>query len=94
MEHDPPIESLDALLAELDYIDHEHPDVAVSHESGWTLSAFPSGRLIYENVEDLDIPPRQLFLDRAARNGLFRLVAAGEFERIEAYRWEAYVSPA
>jgi hypothetical protein len=29
----------------------EHPDIAVSHESGWTLSAFPSGLLVRENVE-------------------------------------------
>lgn len=92
MESNPPVDALDALLAELDYIDPEHPDVAVSHESGWTLSAFPSGRLIYENVEDLGLPARQLFADRAAARDLFRLVAAGDLELIEAERWEAYVS--
>lgn len=92
MESNPPIDALDALLAELDYIDQEHPDVAVSHESGWTLSAFPSGRLIYENVENLDLPARQVFADRAAARGLFGFLAAGDVERLEAERWEPYVS--
>jgi hypothetical protein len=42
---------LPTLVAELDaYEDDEHPDIAVSHESGWTLSAFPSGLLVWENV--------------------------------------------
>lgn len=92
MESNPPIDALDALLAELDYVDQEHPDVAASHESGWSLSAFPSGRIIYKNVEDLDLPARQLFADRTTARGLFRLVATGDLERLEAERWEAYVS--
>ena len=42
---------IDPVLAELDTpIDEEHPDVAFSHETEWTLSAFPSGLLVWENV--------------------------------------------
>jgi hypothetical protein len=44
MERDPPTPALDALIRELDAAeDDEHPDVAVQHESGWSLSAFSSG---------------------------------------------------
>jgi len=42
MEIDPTPERLDALVRDLDEIeDDEHPDVAVAHESGWSLSALP-----------------------------------------------------
>ena len=40
MESDPPVEAVRDLVEELAGADVEHPDVAVSHESGWTLSAF------------------------------------------------------
>ena len=90
MESSAPFEALDALLDELDYVDDEHPDVAVSHESGWGLSAFPSGRLIYENVEDLAQQPRQIVVDRRVMKELFRSLAAGDLERLEAETWQPY----
>jgi hypothetical protein len=53
MDRDPPLEALDALILELgEPDDPEHPDVAVQHETGWTLSAFGSGLILWENVED------------------------------------------
>jgi hypothetical protein len=51
MERDPPIARLRELLQSLDIDDKEHPDVALTHESGWCLSAFPSGLLVWENDE-------------------------------------------
>jgi len=42
----------DELVLELDApADPEHPEVAVTTESGWTLSAFPSGQVGFEKVE-------------------------------------------
>jgi hypothetical protein len=88
MEADPPLESLDLLLGELETSDPEHPDVAVSHESGWTLSVFPSGRVIYENVEDLGQQPRQLVLDRSLVMILCRALVAGDLARLESEDWQ------
>lgn len=83
-------ELLSELLGELDYKDDEHPDVAVAHESGWGLSAFRSGRLIYENVEDLAQEARQIVVDRRVMRDLFRSLAAGDLERLEAQDWLPY----
>ncbi len=32
--------------------DAEHPDVALRHESGWCLSYFHGGLMVFENVEE------------------------------------------
>ncbi len=50
MESDPPVEAVRDLVEELARADVEHPDVAVSRESGWTLSAFVGGRLVWQSV--------------------------------------------
>jgi hypothetical protein len=78
------------LLAELDaYDDDEHPDVWVSYR-GWTLSAFSSGLVIWEN--DVDEAPRHLrdvSRDRLAE--LMHLCATGQFDELESLPWrEAY----
>lgn len=89
MEQEPPIDTIPALLAEVKDADGEHMNVAVSHESGWTLSVFRDGRLVWENVEGDEEPghlenvPR----DKAAR--LCTLVAMGELEEIAAQPWNA-----
>lgn len=92
MERDPPFAALDALVEELDQQDDEHPDISVSHESGWSLSAFPSGRLLYENVEDLAQQPRQIVVDRSALGDLLRALAMGDLQRLESEAWQPYES--
>ena len=47
-ESNPPLTRLRELVSQLDLEDAEHPDVAVSHDSGWTLSAFPDGLVVWE----------------------------------------------
>ncbi len=44
------------LLNSLAADDPEHPDVSLSHESGWCLSAFSGGLVVFENVESGDGP--------------------------------------
>lgn len=56
---DPTSEQLRALLDELELVDDEHPDVSVTHESEWCLSAFSSGLVMFENVAG-DGEPRHL----------------------------------
>jgi len=40
-----------SVLREVRAADAEHPDVALSHESGWCLSYFHGGLMVFENVE-------------------------------------------
>lgn len=43
---------LEVLLQQLQEADEvEHPDVSLIHESGWSLSAYPNGTLLWENLE-------------------------------------------
>lgn len=52
----PDISVIKNVLDELDEpLDPEHPDVALSHESGWTLPAFSGGLVIWENVETVSL---------------------------------------
>ena len=78
----------DALLDELDVVDPEHPSVAVSHESGWTLGAFPGDRLTFENVE-ADGPPRHMVASRPQMRSLFAALARGDLGAVEAMPWKA-----
>ena len=90
MEADPPLDRLAALISELDALeDDEHPDVAVGHESGWTLSAFPSGLVVWENVEEDDDPPAR-HMDGVTRERLlelFHMIATGDLETVERQQW-------
>ncbi len=67
--------------------DDEHPDVSLTHENGWSLSAFPSGELLWllwENLDEPDAQPRQISgvaKDEVLR--LFGLLAKGETTEIE-----------
>jgi hypothetical protein len=77
---------LEALLTELDVTDPEHPSVALSHESGWTLAAFPSGLLTFENVEE-DGPARHIVTSRGQMQALFAALADGDLVAVEAIEW-------
>jgi len=50
-EDNPPVESLSDLYDELLSTDDEHPDVSVIHDdSGWCVSAYRSGLLVFEHL--------------------------------------------
>jgi hypothetical protein len=87
MDSDPPERELDALIEELDWVDAEHPDVAVAHDSGWTLSASAGGQVILENVEDQLGVARQTVVSRTELRELFRSLAVGDLRRVEAEDW-------
>jgi hypothetical protein len=78
------------LLAELDddTDDAEHPDVAVSTESGWTLSAFHAGHLIWENVETDRAPRHRVGLSRTEQLRLLTLLAHGDLDEVERADWQ------
>ena len=76
------------LVAELDASDDvEHSDVAVADDAGWTLSAYPSGLVVWENVEEGG--PRHLAgVSREQVVTLFRYVA-GDLASVEAQPWQS-----
>jgi hypothetical protein len=79
-----------ALVAELDaYEDDEHPDVSVSDSYGWTLSAFPSGLVVWENIEDADeTGPRHLRgVTREQLAALFTAFGEGGTDEVERLAW-------
>ena len=89
MEADPSAERIDALIAELEQVDPEHPDIAISDETGWTLSAFPDGRVLWENVEDADTPPRWMRgVQREHLRRLFGQLADGDVAAVDSEPWE------
>ncbi|MFD3513706.1 hypothetical protein [Streptomyces sp. NPDC058657] len=68
-----------------------NPEVSLTHGSGWSLTAFAGGLMLWENVEEAEEgTAHALTLDdvekeEAAR--LFTLLAAGEVEQIAALAW-------
>ena len=88
---------LDSLLAELDEPrDDEHPDVAISHDdTAWCLSAFQTGLLVWENVEDDDPRTRHMTdVPRAAVRRAMLMVAEGRLADVEKLAWQPGYGPA
>ena len=89
-EPDPPVERLRTLLQELDtqIEDIEHPDVSLTHETEWCLSAFPSGLLVWENLEAGDANPRHMKgVPRDKVLALWLKLAGGDIAAVEAQPW-------
>lgn len=83
----PPLDRMREVLSELDGDDDdEHPSVSLSHESEWTLSAFPDGLVIWENVEE-DVARHMLHISRDKVLSLWTKIAAGQIDEIEREPW-------
>ena len=81
---------LHSLLAELDErtTDDEHVSVSVRRPDGWCVGAYASGLVLLENVEDLTIEPRHLYVrDRAGACRLLTLLARGDLAALEREPW-------
>lgn len=86
---EPTPEGIDAVLAELDGpVDDEHPDVSPSHDSERCLSAFPSGLLVWENVEEDDEPRHMTGVRRDDVRRLWSALAIGDLATIDAEDWQ------
>ena len=100
-EDNPPVERLREILQELDVHDPEHPDCWLVHrETGWTLSAFSSGLLIWANdggpdpsrdpEPDLIGYPGDRHMKGVSREKVLELwlkLAAGDIAAVEAEPW-------
>ncbi|MFF4061667.1 hypothetical protein ACFYZ8_40285 [Streptomyces sp. NPDC001668] len=51
------------LLAELKNADHEHFDIVLVHESGWSLSVYPDKAVVWENVINTASRPCEFTFD-------------------------------
>jgi hypothetical protein len=67
--------------------DIEHPDVAVAHESGWSVSLFSSGTIVLENVEDGQSQPVHAYGGRDEQLVAATAVAAGCAELLADWPW-------
>lgn len=78
------------ILDSLDQEDAGEEDVSLVHESGWTLTLFQSGILVYENLNrPIEAHPR--FLATGTREealGYWRLLAAGKLTELDALPWQ------
>lgn len=83
------VDALPALVAELDDADGEHTDVTVQHESGWALSAYQTGLVIWGNVEaDADVG-QLTGVSRAEMVELFTYLVNGDIEAVASRPWDA-----
>ena len=86
---EPGPETMRRVLDGLVEADDEHPDVSMTHESGWCLSAFRGGLLVWENPDDDSLGPgemREVAREEILR--LFGLLAAGDVAAVEALPWQ------
>ena len=92
VERNPSIARLRELLQSLEIDDHEHPDVALKHETDWCLSAYPGGLLVLENVEADEGNARHMrCVPRERVLGLWLALALalaqGDLAAVEAEPW-------
>lgn len=92
-EHTPPRLRMSQLLEELDAHDTEHPDVSLTHESGWSLSVYASGLVVLENAEDDEGPFHMEALSRTAALRLWELLAEGSLDALRTDDWIAGYGP-
>jgi hypothetical protein len=88
VEKSPTVDRMEAILAELDLPDPEHPDTWLTHASGWTLDAHETGLLIWEDTES-DEPPRHMTgVARATVLALWVKLSQGRIDEIDREPWQ------
>lgn len=88
MESDFPVGRFPDLLDELTAADLEHPGVAVTHESEWSLAVYRSGLVVLENLEGGD-PRHKGPVGREECLALMAAVAEGRIDEVRAGVWRA-----
>jgi hypothetical protein len=82
------------ILKELERPDSEHPDVSLTHESGWTLSIFEKGLVTWEDLEaDANDPRHMIGVDRERALSMWIQLSRGELGAIEQEPWQPGAFP-
>jgi hypothetical protein len=87
MESNVSVERMRELLASLGIEDEEHPDVSLTHESEWCLSAFPGGLLVWENVEIGTNPKHMRNVPQEKVLELWGKLAQGDTDAVSSEPW-------
>ena len=62
-EREPSEARMAELLGMLDIDDGEHPSVSLTHESEWSLGAYPGGLVVWEHLESDERPSGRVCRD-------------------------------
>ena len=82
----PDLAAMRELLCSLEGKDEEHPDVSLTHGSGWTLSVHAGGLVVWENIEtDEGAMHTHVSLERAL--AMWQLLAQGRVDEVGALGW-------
>ena len=81
------------ILAELGEQNLEHPNTSLTHQSGWTLSVFQSGLVVWKNMQLPGEPRHQVELSPEKVLELWLKLSRGEIEAIEEEPWHPGQSP-
>jgi hypothetical protein len=88
METDPGQRRMREILGTLSEHDPEHPDVALTHESGWALSVFASRLVVFENVEEDARPLHMTDVDPERALALWYSLAEGDIAALAKQPWK------
>ncbi len=92
---DPTIAQLESALRDLDPSDVEHPDASLARDDGWSLTAFASGLLVWENCERADVAARHMAaVPTTVVLMLWRCLMRDEVDKIDAESWQPGYGPA
>ena len=62
--------------------------MSVTHASGWALSAFPSGLVVWENIDGDGPVAHKRSVDRTEVRRLFGLLARDDVDAVASMDWE------
>ena len=83
------LDQIPPLLDQLVDAEDEHPNVAVTHESGWSLGAYRHGYITFEHLDGEGGPFHMRNVSRERTIELMELVARGEVQVVLEHDWKS-----
>jgi len=93
-ESEPPISALPSLYDELEEDDDiEHESVTVTHDSGWSLSAYGGGYVIFGHLDRAETERHMNGVSRDDIVRLWTLLANGDIDAVAREPWKPGYGP-